>query len=153
MSNLIDPQPPPKNVGGDVWLLVLEDMAARRDFGLAKYGQPVQVGCGRDALIDAYQEVLDLAVYLRKEIEARKRIPPMPHDAQDVHPSHVMLECHMGTECQKCGLDPGHPMTVHPCGEYPTYANNARKDDGSLMCGCRGLVCKGHPNETIGESS
>lgn len=65
-------QPPPKPGSGDVWLLVLEDMLARRRLGVERYGTPVQAGNGRKALVDAYQESLDLAVYLRQEIEERK---------------------------------------------------------------------------------
>ncbi|QGH79249.1 hypothetical protein KNU78_gp06 [Gordonia phage Sukkupi] len=51
--------------------LVIGDMARRKEFGLAKYGTPLQHDNGRDHLVDAYKEVLDLAVYLRNEIEAR----------------------------------------------------------------------------------
>lgn len=65
-------QAPPVPATGDVWLLVLEDMRQRREHGIEKYGVPVQVGNGRDALVDAYQECLDLCVYLRQEIETRR---------------------------------------------------------------------------------
>lgn len=36
-----------------------------------KYGTPLQANNGRNPLIDAYQEALDLCVYLRQEIEER----------------------------------------------------------------------------------
>lgn len=52
--------------------MVIADMAARKEFGLAKYGSLLQPSNGRDNLQDAYEEVLDLAVYLRNEIERRK---------------------------------------------------------------------------------
>ena len=52
--------------------LVIADMAKRREFGLAKYGTLLQASNGRDNLQDAYEEVLDLAVYLRNEIERRR---------------------------------------------------------------------------------
>ncbi len=55
-----------------LWLLVLADMEERRLGGIAKYGRPVQPFNGRDPLVDAYQEVLDCAVYLRQAIEERK---------------------------------------------------------------------------------
>ena len=55
-----------------VWELVIEDMMQRDNEGRKKYGTPLQASNGRDALVDAYQEVLDLAVYLRQEIERRK---------------------------------------------------------------------------------
>ena len=40
--------------------------------GTEKHGTPLQAFNGRDALIDAYQEVLDAAVYLRQAIEERE---------------------------------------------------------------------------------
>lgn len=66
-------QNPPKPAVGDCWLLVLKDMEERRLHGIAKYGAPVQPFNGRDPLIDAYQEALDLCVYLRQAIEERNR--------------------------------------------------------------------------------
>lgn len=51
--------------------LVADDLRRRRDFGLRKYGTLLQAGNGRDALRDAYDEALDLAVYLRQAIEER----------------------------------------------------------------------------------
>lgn len=55
----------------DVWPLVLADIAERDAFGRAKYGVPLRANDGRDTLVDAYQEALDLVVYLRKAIEER----------------------------------------------------------------------------------
>lgn len=55
-----------------VWPLVVEDMVGRDKMGREKYGRPLQPLNGRDQLVDAYQEVLDLAVYLRAEIEERR---------------------------------------------------------------------------------
>lgn len=53
------------------WDLVLADMKERDQFGKSKYGMSLQPGNGRDALADAYQEALDLAVYLRTAIYER----------------------------------------------------------------------------------
>lgn len=66
----VEPAPTP-NDGPSMHDLVIEDMAKRKEFGLAKYGTLLQAGNGRDALMDAYEEVLDLAVYLRQAIEER----------------------------------------------------------------------------------
>jgi len=66
------PQPPPvPNEKPAVWELVMADMKARDNFGRAKYGTPLQPHNGRDSLSDAYQEALDLAVYLRTAIFER----------------------------------------------------------------------------------
>lgn len=42
------------------------------EFAATKYGMYLRHDNGRDHLIDAYQEILDLAVYLRNEIERRR---------------------------------------------------------------------------------
>jgi len=56
-----------------VWEMVIDDMKARDHVGRERYGTPLTANNGRDALRDAYEEALDLAVYLRQEIERRKR--------------------------------------------------------------------------------
>jgi CobQ-like glutamine amidotransferase family enzyme len=48
--------------------MVIEDMAKRAEFGLRKYGTKLQAHNGRDALQDAYEEVLDLCVYLKQRL-------------------------------------------------------------------------------------
>lgn len=66
-------QPPPtKSTRPSTWDLVIADMRERNQTGIRKYGTPLQPFNGRDNLIDAYQEALDLAVYLRNEIEQRR---------------------------------------------------------------------------------
>lgn len=73
-KNLSNYEPDPiKTEEQPVWELVIEDMKQRDNEGRKKYGTPLQASNGRDALVDAYQEVLDLAVYLRQEIERRKQ--------------------------------------------------------------------------------
>ena len=53
------------------WDLVLADMAKRDAEGLRKYGTRLQPHNGRDQLQDAYEEALDLAVYLRTALYER----------------------------------------------------------------------------------
>ena len=65
----IIPQPAPHRGKRPIWELVIADMAERNKFGIDKYGEPLMSFNGRNALVDAYQEVLDLAVYLRQQIE------------------------------------------------------------------------------------
>ncbi|HEY1190999.1 MAG TPA: hypothetical protein VGE74_25425 [Gemmata sp.] len=64
------PAPVP-NDSRPIWALVIEDMKARDRIGRERYGTPLQANNGRDALRDAYEEALDLAVYLRTAIEER----------------------------------------------------------------------------------
>jgi len=66
-------QPEPKPTSArPIWVLVIEDMLARDQLGRQRYGVPLQAGNGRDALRDAYEEALDLAAYLRQELEERR---------------------------------------------------------------------------------
>lgn len=46
--------------------LVAADLADRKALGIERHGQPLQAHNGRDALRDAYEESLDLVVYLRQ---------------------------------------------------------------------------------------
>lgn len=79
MSDTATPQPAPQPGGAKILDLVVGDLRERAEMGRAKYGTYLQAGNGREALVDAYQEALDLAMYLRQEItEARTR---RPHDA------------------------------------------------------------------------
>lgn len=65
-------QPPPTpNAGEPIWEMVREDMRQRDHVGLKRYRTRLQAHNGRDALRDAYEEALDLCVYLRQEIEER----------------------------------------------------------------------------------
>jgi len=64
-------QPEPTGDGTEVWPLVVADMHARNALGIKRYRTPLRAGNGRDALVDAYQEALDLAVYLRQAIAER----------------------------------------------------------------------------------
>ena len=61
-------EPTPDGDGPDVADLVHSDLEDRVEEGREKYGERLQAGNGRDALVDAYQEALDLALYLRQQI-------------------------------------------------------------------------------------
>lgn len=61
-------EPIPHGKGVNVQEEVIKDMRERMEFGKAKYGEYLTTFNGRDALKDAYQEVLDLAVYLKQKI-------------------------------------------------------------------------------------
>lgn len=65
-------QPAPKPSSSPaIWSLVIKDMVDRDLVGKERYGHRLQGGNGRDALVDAYQEALDLACYLRQVIWER----------------------------------------------------------------------------------
>lgn len=60
--------------------LVAADLAARKAHGLRKYGSLLQAFNGRDSLRDAYEEALDLCVYLRTLLEEQAGQAPGPLD-------------------------------------------------------------------------
>ena len=53
---------------------VASDLALRMDYGLKKYGTLLHAHNGRNAVMDAYQEGLDLAVYLKQCIVEGKLV-------------------------------------------------------------------------------
>ena len=61
-------QPRPKGSGRDIADMVVDDIAARKRFGVEKYGEPLRAFNGRDGMTDAYQEAIDLVLYLKKVI-------------------------------------------------------------------------------------
>lgn len=68
----IEDQPPPlPNDRPAIVDLVVADMIERKRIGIERYGTPLQPFNGRDSLVDAYQEALDLVMYLRQTIEER----------------------------------------------------------------------------------
>lgn len=61
------------------------DLAAkRREFGIAKYGMPLEVDNGREPLADAVEEALDLVAYLMQECARVKQWQP-------AHPNDIWL--------------------------------------------------------------
>ena len=67
----IEKQPMPSGSGVDIANLVHADIEARVEYGVAHYGERLTSHNGRDALADAYQEALDLAMYLRQVLYER----------------------------------------------------------------------------------
>lgn len=65
-------EPPPRPGEKRVLDLVLADLRARAEAGKIKYGTYLMTRNGRDALMDAYQEALDLVMYLRQELEEKE---------------------------------------------------------------------------------
>lgn len=67
-------QPKPVNTEGSqsVTDAVIADLQFRREQGIAKYGMELRTNNGRDALVDAYQEAVDLAVYLKQALIERE---------------------------------------------------------------------------------
>lgn len=48
--------------------MVVRDLIDRNEIGVRTYGTPLQTHNGRDAILDAYQEGLDMSKYLRQAL-------------------------------------------------------------------------------------
>ena len=76
MGDVRDPErdqvAPTPNEKRPIQDMVIEDILERKEHGIRKYGTPVQAGNGRDMLLDAYEETMDLVIYLRGALEEGK---------------------------------------------------------------------------------
>lgn len=68
MTDAYHNNPPPTPGRTVVYPYVIEDIRQRADHGIKKYGRPLETGNGRSALQDAYEEALDLVVYLKQKL-------------------------------------------------------------------------------------
>ena len=64
-------QPMPTGNGKEIMPEIIKDLQARTAVGIKEYGVPLKTGNGRDALIDAYEEAIDLCQYLKQAIMER----------------------------------------------------------------------------------
>ena len=66
MTRAIEQQARPHKGQQVVFEAVIADIRARAEMGKEKYGTYLETFNGRSALLDAYQEALDLAQYLKQ---------------------------------------------------------------------------------------
>ena len=64
-------QPAPISGGQPILPLVISDLNERAEVGIQRYGSLLSSNNGRDSLTDAYQEALDLVMYLRQALFER----------------------------------------------------------------------------------
>ena len=65
-----------------VWPLVVKDMLERNEEGAVKYNRYLQTDCPDNMLQHAYEEALDLCVYLKTQIEKQKQIAEKQYDSK-----------------------------------------------------------------------
>ena len=70
----LPPQPLPSDSGPKILDLVIADLQGRDRIGIQTYGQSLHTNNGRGALRDAYEEALDLAMYLRQLTAERDNV-------------------------------------------------------------------------------
>ncbi len=120
-SKAATPQPAPHSGKLTVVDYVLADMAERAAMGVIKHGMPLQTHNGRDALWDAYQEAMDLCMYLRQMILERYI------DETGLRESNVEL-------CNRTGCN--EIATVHfmrPWGSLGVCENHAIEEPGERL--------------------
>ena len=78
-------QATPKGAGKEIIDLVKKDLDARVEVGKQRYGETLKAFNGRDAMLDAYQEALDLVMYLKQTLNERKTLENFIH-YQEVKP-------------------------------------------------------------------
>lgn len=84
-----DTQPLPKPVDGPIMHeVVISALEERLAIGIRRYGQPLRAFNGRDAAQDAFEEVLDLSVYLAQVREEMKELREIVAE--------VVMVCSMG---------------------------------------------------------
>lgn len=71
ISRAATEEPYPKRGQQEVYPHVLRDIQERINMGHTRYGHYLETFNGRDALWDAYQEAIDLVMYLRQAILER----------------------------------------------------------------------------------
>jgi hypothetical protein len=98
--------------------LVRLDLVHREQVGIQRYGTPLYAYNGRDALLDAYDEALDLCCYLRQAIEELTLKPgteqPAPTGGHLEEPHHRAARGHAEGECRSyfCDHEPHMRDTV-----------------------------------------
>jgi predicted nucleic-acid-binding Zn-ribbon protein len=122
-------QPMPSAGEEDVTSAVIADLQARSEAGEKKYGTRLKTFNGRTALVDAYQEALDLSVYLKQKL---------------LEESGSSGEASIKAQCPKCG---GVKFSVQ---EYIVHSGEVedgvlhvkQRDNGLSLIECANEHCK-----------
>ena len=94
-EQMIEDQPEPQlSDGPPIVDLVVQDLEERKRVGIERYGMPLRAHNGRDALVDAYQEALDLTVYLRQTLQERPTSDAVTQDTSDGYHTFRELYAH-----------------------------------------------------------
>jgi hypothetical protein len=108
MSKASEYQPDPKQGEQVVVDVVLADIRERAETGKRKYGTYLETNNGRNPLWDAYQEAIDLVMYLRQALLEQER--HLTKRAPDVCPAGGKHSWHplpgdnyLNYACKKCG--------------------------------------------------
>jgi hypothetical protein len=118
MSDTRDPQrdqPLPTPGKQNVQQALIAALGERMEYGVRKYGTPLQTHNGRDALVDAWEEALDLLTYLTQmRLERGDTIGPVLPAGEFEPTCSAGLMPDNGDPVERCILNPvGHPDDYH----------------------------------------
>jgi hypothetical protein len=103
MTKASEYQPDPKQGEQVVVDVVLADIRERAETGKRKYGTYLETNNGRNPLWDAYQEAIDLVMYLRQALlEQERHLTPVAADSADGPCKHGFETINSCPECGAC---------------------------------------------------
>ena len=94
-------------IAKQVWPMVVKDMLERNEEGAKKYNRYLQTDCPDNLLQHAYEEALDLAVYLKTLIEKQKQEAEKLIEIEKVNNELKRLQQMDGHNCDlsRCGQE------------------------------------------------
>jgi hypothetical protein len=144
-------QPKPQGKGAHIFPLVIADLRDREQKGIETYGESLRANNGRDSLRDAYEEALDLALYLKQTIIERDRPLDVPLFEEGGKFDFVGYK-HSDIPNLGNFTRPGRHIGVHGSGaENPPVPDSVLQEAQKLVCGDRG-ESYGHPYEDMGRT-
>lgn len=144
MGDIRDPerdQPLPRPGGLPVQEIMIRAIAERREYGIRKYGRPLETHNGRDALKDAWEEALDLFTYLTQARLERGDILPGMADATSPQAWRERARPHpepAGSEPARLGevLKELIPAVCRLCHHDPHVPGECRSRALGMLCSC-----------------
>lgn len=140
MGDTRDPatdQAAPEPGGYPVQAVLIEAIRQRMQFGLRKYGRPLETDNGRDPLLDMWEEMMDMISYFTQFVlEQGTKLPGLekftPGAAPSAWPEGV-LTVQEATEIVSVPVEP-----CPSCGHRPHFVGECRDDapDGKTNCQC-----------------
>src|SRR5215510_12794072 len=123
MTEITDQPPPIGNGRLSIQSLVRSDLEQREQLGIERYGTALQPGNGRNAIVDAYQEAMDLTCYLRQVIEeggavGRHGAEPLSDEPTELTAGQILTMILDGDESRRlelCGKALGNAREAHQC--------------------------------------
>jgi hypothetical protein len=145
MGDIMDPdssQPAPRPGGVPVQAVLIEALKQRMEFGLKKYGTPLETHNGRQPLIDMWEEMLDMVSYWTQFIlEQGVELPGLEKFTKKEPEPSAGPKGPRGPRVDLHILDEAVPETCGRCSHEPHVPAGCRADapGGLTNCMCGAL--------------